>query len=169
MRHDCTVKSTPPFSLRLTSSTALLPLTNIISCVIMCARCHPSHSPRPLNSKEVKARAGLRRRSVLSRRVKRRCQRGSVCCSEEKNRLSVDFICLFDSPLDCWSVHRARGGAAPAQPVRANADKPNPPSDSAQTNMHPRLRVFHEANTHSDSSVTSAISASWLFGVLELK
>lgn len=59
MRHDCTVKSTPPFSLRLTLATASLPLTNIISCVIMCAHCHPSDSYRyPPNSKRVKARAG---------------------------------------------------------------------------------------------------------------
>lgn len=55
MRHDCTMKSTLPFSLRLTSATALLPLTNIISCVIMCAHCHPSHfhryPPPPIRNK----------------------------------------------------------------------------------------------------------------------
>lgn len=170
MRHDCTVKSTPPFSLRLTSATALLPLTNIISCVIMCVHCHPSRSHRPPPQFETsQSPSRLRRRSGLSRRVKRRCQRGSVCCSKEKNRLSVDFICLFDSPLDCWSVHGARGGAAPALLVRANGDKPNPPSGSAQTNVHPHLWVFHEANTHCDSRVTNTIFASWLFGVLELK
>lgn len=130
----------------------------------MCAHCHPSRSPNSPQFETSQSPSRLRRRSGLSRRVKRRCQRGSVCCTKEKNRLSVDFICLFDSPLDCWSVHGARGGAAPAQLARANADKPNPPSSSAQTNMHPRLWVFHEANTHSDSSVAFlplGFSESW--------
>lgn len=168
MRHDCTVKSTPPFSLRFTSTTALLPLTNIISCVIMCAHCHPSHSPLPIRNKSKPEQgcadaAGCHAVSSVGVSV------AVSVAVRRKKRLSVDFICLFDSPLDCWSVHRARGGAAPAQPVRANDDKPNPPSDSAQTNMHPHLWVFHEANTHSDSSVTSTIFASWLFEVLELK
>lgn len=110
MQHDCTVKSTPVVCLCLSYTvTSLLLLTNIILCVIMCT----VSSPPPETSLKI-SQSGCRlcRHSRLSRGVKRRCQR-CICCShiseDTRKRLSVDFICLFGSLPDCWSVHCARG------------------------------------------------------------
>lgn len=105
MQHDCSVKSTPVVCLCLSYMvTPLLLLTNIILCVIMCIVSSPAPS---LHLQDKSKWKRLCRHSRLSHCVKRRCQR-CICCShiseDTRKRLSVDFICLFGSLPDCWSV-----------------------------------------------------------------
>lgn len=87
--------------------TPLLLLTNIILCVIMCvvSPIQPLLLLCCLQNKSKWSR--LCTHSRLSHCVKRQCQR-CICCShiseDTRKRLSVDFICLFGSLPDCWSV-----------------------------------------------------------------
>ena len=83
---------------------------------LVCDHVHSviPHSPPPTETSLKISQSGCRlcRHSRLSHCVKRRCQR-CICCShiseDTRKRLSVDFICLFGSLPDCWSVHCARG------------------------------------------------------------
>lgn len=102
------------------------------------------HSTTLLQNKSKWSR--LCRHSRLSHCVKRWCQR-CICCShiseDTRKRLSVDFICLFGSLPDCWSVHCEGSVGAHA------ADKPNPPLASPkQTCIYSMFVAFHSAHTH---------------------
>lgn len=105
-QHDFTMKSTPVVSLCIRhSDTAVAADKHYLVCDHVHSVTHPASPPLFQNKSKW---SWLCRRSRVCHSVSSvRCQR-CICCShiseDTRKRLSVDFICLFGSLPDCWSV-----------------------------------------------------------------